>query len=98
MTVATGTYLVECFWPGVTEAALVSAVEHAAGDRSATCLEVILVPDDDIVLCLFEAASEDAVAGARRRAGLGPDGAVKAVRVAQKSPPPKPPPPKSPPP
>ena len=81
MTTTTGTYLVECFWPGVTPTTLVSTLELAAANRSATCLEVILVPDDDIVLCLFEAWSEPAVLDASRRAGFAPERVVKSVRV-----------------
>jgi hypothetical protein len=64
------TYLAECYWPGVTAARLAAAAARAADDVEATCTELILIPDDEIVLALFQASSAAAVTHASRRAGL----------------------------
>jgi hypothetical protein len=65
-----GTYLAECFWPGVTAAKLAAVATRAAGPSEATCLQLILIPDDEIVLGIFHAPSPDAVTEASRRVGL----------------------------
>jgi hypothetical protein len=67
------TYLVECYWPGVTEDALATVRATARDDADATWLESILVPEDEIVLCLFEGASVGAVEAAARRWRLPAD-------------------------
>jgi uncharacterized protein DUF4242 len=75
------TYLAECFWPGVSEAKLAAAAGRTAHDRTATCLEVILIPADEIVLCLFQAPSQSAVTTASRRAGLPSERVVESLRI-----------------
>jgi len=64
------TYMAECFWPGVTAAKVADVATRAAGPSEATCLQLILIPDDEIVLGIFHAPSPDAVTRASRRAGL----------------------------
>ena len=72
------TYLVECFWPGLTreaaEAAHARARERAAALRkegsSLRYLGSLLVPGDDVVFFQFKAASQDEVIRASREAAL----------------------------
>ena len=82
MSPSRATFLVECFWPGVSEAKLAAAAERSAHDRSAVCDELILVPADEIVLCLFRAASATAIRDASRRAGLPSERIVEAIRIS----------------
>lgn len=75
------TYLVECFWPGVTRRAVESAASSADVPGSAVCLELILIPEDEIVLGVFRGPSEAAVSDACSRAGLPCDRIVASVGV-----------------
>jgi len=79
------TYLVECYWPGVSERELAERVAHVSG-AEVTHLDSILVRDDEIVLCVFEGPSADAVRDATQRAGLPLERVVESVRVAQSQP------------
>jgi hypothetical protein len=62
------TFMAECFWPGVTRQKVADAGERtrqAAGvltahGRSSRYVGSILVPSDEIALCLFEAPSDAA--------------------------------------
>jgi hypothetical protein len=81
MSPAPRTYLVECFWPGVDESKLRAAADRAARDRSVVCHELILVLADEIVLGLFQARSETAIADATRRAGLPSERIVESIRI-----------------
>lgn len=71
-------YAAKCFWPGVTLAELDEASVRARGDAGsgraprgkAAYLGSVLFPDDELVLCLFEASSPSAVQRASDRAGL----------------------------
>jgi hypothetical protein len=73
-----GRYLVECYWPGVTESELATVarrVEAAAQRLSregseVTYLTGLLVPEDEVALCLFEAGSSANVEEACRQGGL----------------------------
>jgi len=74
------TYLVECYWPGVTEESLTQLVRSSQpGDVA--WLESILVPEDEIVLCLFEGPSEEAVRESSRRSGLPSERVTRSVRI-----------------
>ena len=61
------TYLVECYWPGVTEKKLAAAVERVeaaielrqSDSRAPRFLGSILVPTDETVFCLFEGEREE---------------------------------------
>ena len=59
------TYLVECYWPGVLEGDVDRALERLRSAATVTALGAVLVPADEIVLSLCEAAS---AADARRTA------------------------------
>jgi hypothetical protein len=75
------TYLAECFWPGVTAARVAEAAARAAEDAEATCIELILIHGDEIVLGLFQASSAADVTQACRRAGLPAERIVKSLHV-----------------
>jgi hypothetical protein len=61
-------YVAECFWTGVSERDLreldtragATAASLAAGGQDVRYLGSVLMPDDEVVLCLFE-GSADAV-------------------------------------
>jgi hypothetical protein len=71
------TYLVECFWPGVDEGKLASAVDRTRAaalqlrrkGRDVEFCGSILVYADETVFCLFEGREPD-VRAASERAGL----------------------------
>ncbi len=71
-------YLVECYWPGVSESrVMVTArrAQQAAEELSEQGSEItyrsaFLVPDDEVAFCLFDARSPGAVEEACRRAEL----------------------------
>ena len=73
-----GRYLVERYWPGVDRDQLVpaargissAAAELAAGGRDVRVLSSLLLPADEVVLSLFEAASEEDVVEVNRRSGV----------------------------
>ena len=76
-----GTYLAECFWPGVTEGELEAAARRIGRDHPAECLELILIPRDEIVLCLYRASTALAVTDAIRTAGFPAERIVESVRI-----------------
>jgi hypothetical protein len=73
----TRSYLVECYWPGVSEEALVKAARRARRAASelrrdggdVDFLSSILVPADETVFCLFEGCEAD-VRAASEQAGM----------------------------
>lgn len=75
------TYVAECCWPGVNpeilaEAVLriASAAEQMTEGGTVVChLQTTLVPDDEVVFCLFEATSLEAVEMVNRNAGFAFD-------------------------
>jgi hypothetical protein len=81
----TQAYLVECFWPGVSEGRVARAVRQLAatgtGGDAVIWADSILVPDDEIVLCVFEGRSVEAVRASARRAGLPAERIVTCVQV-----------------
>lgn len=72
------TYLVECFWPGITEPARDEAAVRAgaaaqqlrASGREVRFLDALLVPDDEVVFFRFAAASRSDVEHASTLADL----------------------------
>ena len=64
------TYLVECYWPGVDAGAVQAALARADAEEDVQCIDTILVPEDEIVLCLFKGPSAQAVRAATLRSGL----------------------------
>ena len=56
----------KCYWPGVTKQSL----QHAATRAGTHCLGSILFRDDELALCLFDAAPSAAVRQAAEAAGI----------------------------
>jgi hypothetical protein len=81
-------YLVECYWPGVTQQAVADAA-HRAVQAAAEIrrqghdvyfLTAILVPSDETVFCLFE-GQKAAVRAASDRAGVPVERVLESIRV-----------------
>jgi hypothetical protein len=74
-------YIVERYWPGVTEAdvRLTAAALRAAGGTDVRYLGSILMPEDEVVLFQFDAVSAHRVAASGEQAGLRCDRVVSAV-------------------
>ena len=89
------TYLVECYWPGVSEPQLADAVARTGNEGETVTndgvrlVDSILIPTDEIVLCVFEGSSAGAVRAATQRAGLPAERIVESVRVSPRSKPPR---------
>lgn len=72
------TFLVEHYWPGVTEEGFRSAAERVSNcadtlgreSDEIVFLHSTLVPDDEMAFCVLEATSAALVAEAYRRAGV----------------------------
>jgi Protein of unknown function (DUF4242) len=81
------TYLVECFWPGVSEELLADTTARATTAESAvdevSCLETILVPHDEIVFCVFAGPSAERVGDVARHAGLPVERVCESVRTTR---------------
>jgi hypothetical protein len=82
-------FMAECFWPGVTEQQVVEAgtrarqaarSAHSSGGR-AHYLGAILVPADEIALCLLEAPSIEAALDVNRRAELPSERVIEIMRL-----------------
>jgi hypothetical protein len=71
-------YLVECFWPGVTREVIKAALARARDSAAVQCREgfnvafvgSLLVPVDEVVFFQFTSDSEEAVVRTARAAGL----------------------------
>jgi len=79
------TFLVEHFWPGVTEAqfrAAADRVRASAGELAGLrFLHSTLVPEDEAAFCVFAADSAQLVAEAYGRAGVQFERILDAVEV-----------------
>lgn len=86
----TTSYLVERYWPGVTSELHAAAVRRgrlAAAElrgegRVVTYVRSTLVPEQETVLCVFEADSPDVVRELNERADIPLDRITEAVPVA----------------
>ena len=77
------TYLLECFWPGVTQAEFSAAAARASArtaEAGLRYIDSILVPSDEIVLFVVSGPSADAVHAEVDRAGIRCDRVVESVR------------------
>jgi Protein of unknown function (DUF4242) len=80
------TYLVECYWPGVDELRLGEVVERlmvaSPGQRGDVgWVSSVLIPEDEIVLCLATGPSAEAIRATAQRAGLPAERVVPCVQV-----------------
>lgn len=81
--------MAECFWPGVTSQKVADAGERvrqaAAAINSEGCFAryvgSILVPTDEIALCLFEATSLAAASELNRQAAIPSERILEIVRI-----------------
>jgi hypothetical protein len=73
---AIGTFMVECYWPGITEAQVREILErpglagHSPGQRAIHPLGSLLVPSDGMVIFLFEGACPAAIREVASLAGV----------------------------
>jgi hypothetical protein len=76
-----GGFIVERYWPGVTEADVrqAAAALRAAAGTDVRYLGSILMPGDEVVLFRFDALGGPQVAASAERAGLRCDRLVPAV-------------------
>ena len=83
-----GGFIVERYWPGVTEAdlRLTSAALRAADGADIRYLGSILMPGDEVVLFRFEAVSAGQVGASSEQAGLRCDRVVPAVFLDEQEP------------
>jgi hypothetical protein len=82
-------YAAKCFWPGVTEDKLRLAATRARGDTEGLPQTVfrgaLYLPRDELVLCLFDAASRAAVKRASELAGMPCERVIETVWVGPKT-------------
>ena len=82
----TRTYLVECYWPGVSETRLADAIARLAvepdGSERVRWLDSILIPADETVLCLCRGATAAAIRGAADQARLPAERVVECIQIA----------------
>jgi hypothetical protein len=67
---STPLYVAKCFWPGVTELVLARAAAVAATAAHAGYRGSLLFLEDELALCLFDAATRAAVRRTTERAGI----------------------------
>jgi Protein of unknown function (DUF4242) len=82
-------YAAKCYWPGVTSGDVAGAAERVTratedpgGQGAHVYLGSLLFPDDELVLCMFDAPSPVAVRRASDRAGLPCERVMGAVWLA----------------
>jgi hypothetical protein len=82
------TYLVECYWPGVSEHQLAAATRQAQAaaaqvrqqGRKLRFLGSLLVPAEETVFCLFEGSESD-VRAVSAQAGVPAERILESLRV-----------------
>lgn len=78
-------YTAKCFWPGVTESELRRAAMRAGGETGqrpqTTFRGAVYLPGDELVLCLFDASSREAVKQASERAGMPCERVIESVWI-----------------
>lgn len=78
-------YTAKCFWPGVTEGELRLAAARAwseIGEPDQTAFRgALYLPDDELVLCLFDASSRASVKRISERAGMPCERVIETVWV-----------------
>ena len=81
--------MAECFWPGVTTQQVLDAGESvrrsaraiSSEDHLARYIGSILIPTDEIALCLFEASSIHIASEVNRRSGIPSERILEVVRL-----------------
>jgi len=76
-------YTAKCFWPGVEETDIRLAAARAERSLGATRFDgALYLPDDELILCLFDAVAPAAVKEAAERAGLPCERVIQTVWIA----------------
>jgi hypothetical protein len=83
------TFMAECFWPGVTVEKVTDVgerIRHAAraigpAARAGRYIGSILVPGDEIALCLFEAPSKATASQLEQQAGIPSERVLQVVHL-----------------
>jgi hypothetical protein len=76
-------YAAKCYWPDVTEDEVKGLVDRMSrGPREVRYLGSLLFEGDDLVLCMFDAASATDARGASERAGLPCERVMEAAWLA----------------
>ena len=73
------TFIVECYWPGITEAQVSDVLTLV--ERPSRALGCILVPSDGMAIFLFLSPSSIRLSEAARRAELPFDRIVESIHV-----------------
>jgi hypothetical protein len=63
-------YTAKCFWPGVSEDELRLAARRAGSSGGAVFRGALYLPDDELVLGLFESSSRASVKRSSEQAGM----------------------------
>jgi hypothetical protein len=77
-------YTAKCFWPGLTEGELRLAAARVAdpdGEARASFRGALYLPREELVLCLFESVSREAVKRASEQAGMPCERVIETVWV-----------------
>ena len=83
-------YAAKCYWPGVTASELEETGTRARRAAGRACrapvafLGSMLFPDDELVLCLFEAPSQAAVKQASEEVGIPCERVMTTVWLGQR--------------
>ena len=87
------TYLVECFWPGLTPESVEAADSRVrdcvrqlrAGGARLRYVGSVAVPEDDVVFFEFEGATHEQVSDAATAAGIAFERVVESRRLARQT-------------
>ena len=74
-------YTAKCFWPSVTESEVREILERAAERPTPTTRGALLFTDDQLVLCLFESETREAVRAASVQLGIPCERVIETVWV-----------------
>lgn len=77
-------YTAKCFWPGLTESELRLAVARASdpeGEARPSFRGALYLPREELVLCLYESVSREAVKRASEQAGMPCERVIETVWV-----------------
>ena len=74
-------YAAKCYWPGVTERELDRLSDRVSSRGAIVFVGSLLFPQDELVLCLFEAPSREAVKQSSEQAGMPCERVIESVWI-----------------
>ena len=78
-------YTAKCYWPGVTDDQLrlasTRALQESAQRADVTYRGTLYLPGDEVVLCLFDAPSREAVKQSSEEAGMPCERVIESVWI-----------------